>query len=313
MLYPVLCVPVYKEMVWGGSRMKSVYGRSIPSDKTGESWDIVCRTVDNTFSVIENGADAGKTLAEWFAADRAGTLGTRNAEKSVFPLLIKIIDAQDDLSVQVHPDDDYARAFGELGKNEMWYILEPPESGSLIIGLKEGVTREELRRACETGTGVEQCLNRLPVKRGDMVNLPAGMVHALTRGAMIAEIQQSSDVTFRLYDYGRLGLDGKPRPLHIEHSINTADFDNALPKEVVKGNSVINEYYSVTKLEIDGTIREATDRGTFTLLTCVGGDCAVKTADGGTEIPLSRTAFIPAGLGEYALTGKGTALKSFVP
>jgi mannose-6-phosphate isomerase class I len=279
-------------MVWGGSRLRSFYGRDIPTDKTGESWDITCRPAE--MSVIENGPDAGTPLNDWFAGDREGTLGTRVSAEEGFPLLVKIIDAQDNLSVQVHPDDAYARAAGERGKSEMWYILHAPEDGCLIIGLKDGVTRETLERAVETGT-VEECLHRLPVAKGDMIDIPAGLVHALTRGVMVAEIQQNSDVTYRLYDYNRLGLDGKPRALHVRDSLNVTYFDNVLPKKVVTGNTISNRYFCVTKIPLDGTLEKRSDRETFTLLTCVKGAFVIETPDGfEAELPLSRTAFIPA-------------------
>jgi mannose-6-phosphate isomerase len=301
-------------MVWGGSRLRAIYGRDIPYEKTGESWDISCR--ENEMSVIENGPDAGTTLAEWFAKDKTGTLGTRVANESGFPLLVKIIDAQDNLSVQVHPNDDYARASGERGKSEMWYVLNAPEDGRLIIGLKDGVTRDGLERACisSDGAAVEDCLHYLPVAKGDMIDIPAGLVHALTRGVIVAEIQQNSDITYRLYDYNRLGLDGKPRELHIGHSLNVADFDGALPKTAVQGNQIVNRHFSVTKVELNGTLAKRSDAEAFTLLTCVEGAFTVTTKDGFvTELPLTRTAFIPAGLGEYTLTGSGVLLESYVP
>jgi mannose-6-phosphate isomerase len=298
-------------MVWGGNRLRTLYGRDIPSDKTGESWDITCRPGE--MSVIENGPDAGMTLADWFESDREGTLGTQVSKEKGFPLLVKIIDARDNLSVQVHPDDVYARGAGELGKSEMWYVLQAPEDGCLIIGLKDGVTREALERAVEAGT-VEDCLYRLPVKPGDMVDIPAGLVHALTRGVMVAEIQQNSDITYRLYDYNRLGLDGKPRALHVRDSLNVADFKNILPKKVVPGHRVANRYFCVTKISVEGALEKRSAMSVFTLLTCVEGAFNIETRDGFIAVlPLSRTVFIPAGLGEYVIKGTGVLLESYVP
>jgi mannose-6-phosphate isomerase len=298
-------------MVWGGSRLRSIYGRDIPNDKTGESWDISCRV--HEMSVIENGPDAGTTLAAWFAKDNAGTLGTRAANEDGFPLLVKIIDAQDNLSVQVHPDDAYVKASGERGKSEMWYVLNAPADGRLIIGLKDGVTRDALERACLSADGakVEDCLNYLPVAKGDMIDIPAGLVHALTRGVVVAEIQQNSDITYRLYDYNRLGFDDKPRELHLEHSLNVADFGGVLPKTAVPGDKISNGHFCVTKLALNGTLAKRSNVEAFTMLTCVEGAFTIET-DGGfvTELPLTRTAFIPAGLGGYTVTGSGVLLES---
>jgi mannose-6-phosphate isomerase len=298
-------------MVWGGGRLRTIYSRDIPFEKTGESWDVSCR--ENEMSIIENGPDAGTALNDWFARDKTGTLGTRFADEQGFPLLVKIIDAQDNLSVQVHPDDAYVKALGERGKSEMWYVLNAPEDGCLIIGLKDGVTREALEQACVSSDGakVEDCLNYLPVAKGDMIDIPAGLVHALTRGVVVAEIQQNSDITYRLYDYNRPGLDGNPRQLHIGDSLNVADFDGALPKTAVPGDKIINEHFCVTRLALDGTLTKRSDAEGFTLLTCVEGAFTIITSGGFvTELPLTRTAFIPAGLGGYKVNGKGVLLES---
>ena len=330
-LYPLKLTPIYKEMLWGGNRLNTIFGRNLPSEKTGESWDISCRP--NEMGIIENGPAAGQALADYIALDRAGVLGTRLAGLTCFPLLVKLIDANDALSVQVHPDDDYAASQGgaDTGKTEMWYILVPPTNGSLIIGLKPGVTPAILRAAYENGT-VEDCLNHLPVAAGDIVNIPAGLVHALTPGVMVAEVQQNSDITYRLYDYNRVGLDGKPRELHMEDALAVIDFEGKIPKTTVTGHAVkkgdctlthaiSSKHFAIIKYELQGSFSEASDPAAFCIFTCVEGEVEIFSGTigaslNGVTLQAGDSVFIPAGLGEYCLQpkkGRAVLLKSFVP
>ena len=316
MLYPLLFYPIYKEMIWGGRRMAERFSRSLPSDHTGESWDISCRP--NEMSIIENGSLKGMAFDKAIALNPAAFLGSRvynTYKKRGFPLLVKIIDANDDLSVQVHPDDAYAMAHGlESGKSEIWYVMEAPPDQSLVIGLTDDATPERLRK------DPMSCLQWLPVKKGDIIDIPAGLVHAITKGVMVAEIQQNSDITYRLYDYNRTQLNGNPRELHLEEGLAVADFDNRYSKKTVTGAAVIhgdalithvvvNPYFAVVKYEIDGEFSEASDPETFAIFTCVEGSCTIS----GVELTCSRSVFIPAGLGICDIKGKAVLLKSFVP
>jgi len=272
-----------------------------------ESWDISCRP--DEMGIIANGPLAGMPFDEAIAIDPSAFLGTRVCKKDVFPLLVKIITANDDLSIQVHPDDAYAAAHGlESGKSEMWYILEAEPGQSLIIGLTDDAAPEKLL------SDPMSCLKRLPIKPGDMINIPPGTVHAITAGVKLAEIQQNSDVTFRLYDYGRAGLDGRPRELHLEHGIAVSDFGSY--KHEAGAEAIVNSYFSVCKYKIDGEITESSDPGTFTVFTCVEGACTISSPDSfrGPGVPLSceRSVFIPAGLGVYTISGKAVLLKSRV-
>jgi len=319
MLYPLLFHPIYKEMVWGGRRMAAHFGRKLPFDHTGESWDVSCRP--NEMSIIENGPLAGIPFDAAIAKDPAAFLGKRvcsTYKTNGFPLLIKIIDANDDLSVQVHPDDAYAAAHGlEGGKSEMWYVMEAPPGQSLIIGLTDDATPKKLRQ------DPMSCLQRLPIKKGDIIDIPAGLVHAITKGVMIAEIQQNSDITFRLYDYNRKGLDGKPRELHLEDGIAVSDFDNRYAKGTASG-PIINDHFAVIKYDMrektNMEITETSDPETFTIFTCVEGTCMISStptaaASDAFEValPCSRSVFIPAGLGSYNIKGSAIILKSFIP
>jgi len=313
MFYPLSFAPIYKEMIWGSNRMAMILNRVLPFVHTGESWDVSCRV--DAMSIIENGAFTGMSFSEYIAHNRVGVLGTKVAKQDKFPLLVKIIDASNALSVQVHPGDKYAAAIGSAdgGKSEMWYIITPPDDGYLIAGLRSGITRDNLRRAYEMGT-VMDCLHRLPVVAGDMVNIPAGLIHALTPGALVAEVQQNSDITYRLYDYNRMGLDDRPRTLHVKDALQVADFKGIIPKEVSHTNVINNHHFTVMKLTLyDDVLPEVTDPNTFTILTCVSGCARITTPTAVVPLPMGRSAFIPAMMGSYSLHGPAIILKIFVP
>ena len=276
-LYPLMFKPILKKMIWGS-----------------ESWDVSCRPFSSEaeISIVENGYLAGKAFDQIIALDRIAILGSRVAKMPDFPLLIKIIDAKDDLSVQVHPDDAFAAAHNlESGKSEMWYVLE---GESLIAGLCDDATEKKLINE------PMRCLKRIPVKRGDIVNIPAGLVHAITAGVKVAEIQQNSDITFRLYDYDRLGLDGKPRELHLEQGIAAVNFDNP---------SYAPPQFDVQKCFVNGKMPEESNPETFTIFVCVEGDCTINDV----EVQTERSVFIPAALGKYTIKGEATLLKVLIP
>ena len=206
--------PCCREVIWGGQRLKEIYGYETEGDHTGEAW--VVSANEHGQSVVDRGEYKGKTLKELWDSHRE-LFG--NLPGKEFPLLVKIIDAKEDLSIQVHPDDAYAGLHegGALGKNECWYILDCPQEGDIIIGHHAG-TREELKRMVEEKQW-DRLLNVMPIHRGDFFYIPAGTVHAIRRGTLLLEIQQNSDLTYRLYDYGRL-QNGKPRQLHIKESLD---------------------------------------------------------------------------------------------
>ena len=326
MLYPLIFNPIYKEMIWGGTRLATMFGRELPSGKVGESWDISCRPQE--MGVIENGPHAGLSFDAYVDMDRRGVLGTRLENCDRFPLLIKIIDANDVLSIQVHPDDAYATQKGgaDCGKNEMWYVLAPPHDGYLLIGLRPDITREKLQKAYENGT-VENCMARLPVKVGDIIDIPAGLVHALTPGVMVAEVQQNSDITYRLFDFNRLDAHGNPRPLHIEDAFAVTDFDNKLAKSVVTGESIKkgeneliyainNPYFAIVKYVLAEPVAEESDERGFCIFTCVEGGAVITAGEITVEVPVSRSVFVPAAMGAYSVApvgGRAVLLKSYVP
>ena len=231
MLYPFTFQPVFKERVWGGRELERLYGKKLPPGAViGESWEISDRPSDA--SVITNGPLAGKNL-RWLMENHAAEIlgSAKPATAGRFPLLCKILDAREKLSLQVHPPASKAAELKGEPKTEMWFIADAARDASLYVGLKRGVTRAEFERKIADGS-VADCFHRIPVKAGDTMYLPSGRVHAIGDGLLIFEIQQNSDTTYRVFDWNRVGLDGKPRELHIAQSLASIDFNDFEPKLV---------------------------------------------------------------------------------
>jgi mannose-6-phosphate isomerase len=230
-LYPLTFQPAFKERIWGGRELERLYGKKLPPGAViGESWEICDRPGDA--SVIANGPLAGKDL-RWLMTHHAAELlgGAKPAAAGRFPLLCKILDARDKLSLQVHPPASKAAELGGEPKTEMWYIADAAPDASLYVGLKRGVTRAEFEKKIADGS-VAECFHRIPVRAGDTMFLPSGRVHAIGAGLVIFEIQQNSDSTYRVFDWHRVGLDGKPRELHVAQSLASIDFNDFEPKLV---------------------------------------------------------------------------------
>jgi mannose-6-phosphate isomerase len=235
MLYPLTFRPIFKERVWGGRRLEELYGKPLPPGvPIGESWEISDRPGDA--SVIANGPLAGRDLHWLLENHPRDLLGGRATHEGRFPLLIKILDAQEKLSLQVHPPASKAAALGGEPKTEMWHIAEAQPGADLYVGLRRGVTRAEFESKLKTGA-VANCFHRLEVKAGDTMFLPSGRVHAIGAGLVIFEIQQNSDTTYRVFDWNRAGLDGKPRELHLSQSLASIDFEDFEPALVAGASS----------------------------------------------------------------------------
>lgn len=315
-LYPLRLSHICKTPIWSGSRLISEWAKTSPSDILGESWELSVREGD--VSRVENGALRGKDLFELI--DEYGDALTGGFGAADFPLLVKLIDAADDLSVQVHPDDEYAaRVENDRGKTEIWYILDADEGARIVCGLREGVTPEELSAALRSGdpSGV---LNYIPVRAGECYFIPAGLAHAIGKGVLIAEVQQNCDLTYRLYDYGRLGKDGRPRELHVEKGLEVLKiFDDAQIDAIRyshagaqrRADSLADcEYFSLCRLVAteDGAPLPF-DRSMRHLL-CIDGEGELIC--GGEVYPVSRGAsyLIPACLEDLTLRGSAVALVS---
>lgn len=296
-----------KDYLWGGNRLREEYYKTSPADKIAESWELSCHKDGE--SVIDNGAYKGKTLTEYLKANRAA-LGTACDRFEYFPVLIKLIDAKDNLSVQVHPNNDYAmRVEGEYGKTEMWYIVDCDEGAQLIYGFEKEISRDEFEQRIKSDTLLE-VTNNVPVHKGDVFFIEAGTLHAIGKGILIAEIQQNSNTTYRVYDYGRVGADGKPRQLHIDKAIEVTELcppkydtkPEGTPMAIEGGEKTLLrscEYFNVNKIKADGTVKLTASEKSFNSVLVLDGSGKV----GGMNARKGDSFFIPAGNGEYEISG----------
>lgn len=317
--YPLKFKPEMKERVWGGRALEQ-FGFELPEGKIGEAWTIGDHA-NGTTKVVGGELD-GLGLNE--VRERYGRefFGSKDYSPDArFPLLIKLLDCQDDLSVQVHPNDHYDKLpKGELGKTEMWYVLSAKPGAKIIYGLKDGVGREELAAAIAEGK-IMDSLQEVPVEAGDSFYIPAGTVHALCAGVLVAEIQQNSDTTYRLYDYNRPGLDGKPRELHIEDSLNVIAYEGSGATRQKTNGAQPNEwlelarspYFVTEKGVVRGPWQLATSPDSFTVLVVCDGGGKLGWEGGEAELAPGDCYLLPASLGSYTLDGNGTVLRSYLP
>lgn len=227
MSYPIYFKPIYQERVWGGRNLSTALDRKLPEGgQIGESWDVVDRP--EAMSVIEGGLHNGKSLREVVESDPTAIMGEGYDPGRPFPILVKWLDCEDRLSLQVHPPEEVAGELGGEPKTENWYIASCADDASLIVGLKNGVERQEFETRLEDGS-LEECVHRFPVSAGESILVESGRLHAIDAGNLILEIQQNSDTTYRVYDWGREGLDGKPRQLHVEESLKCIDWNDFEP------------------------------------------------------------------------------------
>lgn len=311
-MYPIKFENLYYERIWGGKDLEK-FRNNVPEGVIGESWDIACHK--NGTGKVVNGKLKGKTFDQLIKEYGHDFLGQSINVDKEFPLLIKLITAKDKLSVQVHPNDEYAaRVENDLGKTEAWYVVDAEEGASLIVGTKD-CDKEKFKKAIED-ENLEPYLNKIPVKKGDFFYVQSGLVHAICEGILIAEIQQSSDTTYRVYDYNR------GREIHVEKALDVIDF--SLKGENTEGITIKNngydktylclsEYFTIQKYDIRKSVKENSDKDRFYLFTCVDGKGTIKYKDGEEKICMGDSIFIPACLGEYELFGECTLLKSYVP
>ena len=316
-IYPFTFEPVFRDYIWGGRSLETILGRDLPTGAVAESWEISGHPSSPTRALA--GYWRGKSLPEIQRALGFDLIGTNSAEmlrREKFPLLVKLLDANLNLSVQVHPDDGYAGIHegGELGKAEMWYVIHAKPDAELIYGLNPGCTKSTFRRALETGE-LESQLYRLPVRAGDCIDVLPGTIHALLAGVLVVEIQQSSDTTYRVYDWGRLGLDGRPRSLHIAESLEVINWQMAAPQAVTpqalstctgvaQSLLVDNGKFRVEQLDLtdEGTYVGQCDGTTFEVWGCVTGSCAIRWSESST-LGMKSVGFmlLPATLGRFEI------------
>ena len=322
-LYPLRFKEILKEKIWGGKNLAELFGKDVSRNAlVGESWEISDRDGDQ--SVVVEGALKGATLAELVERYGERFVGKCPLAKGRFPLLLKIIDAQDKLSVQVHPADELAQELAEPdpGKTEMWYVLAASEGSQLMLGLRPGITKADFVEAIQTGR-LEQCLNYVDVKAGNSFLIPAGSVHALGAGIVLVEIQENSDLTYRVYDWGRVGADGNPRETHLEKALEAVNFEQPISESLPRITLEEGEnrrtvlaacrYFATELLEIADAHCQESAGHSFSILFFVDGD--PQFVWGGDEMQMrsGQSLLVPAEIRKWTVQGTCTFLRCYVP
>ncbi len=308
-LYPFLFQPNLHEVVWGGDRLCPYKGLPASDKPIGESWEV--SAVPSSPSIIANGAYAGRDLISVISKAPEDILGQAVDERyhHQLPLLVKFIDARRDLSIQVHPDDEMAqRVHSKMGKSEMWYIIDAKPGSYLYAGFRQEITPEVYKQHVANGT-ITDVLARHEVKTGDVFYLPAGRVHAIGAGILLAEVQQSSDVTYRIFDYNRPGMDGKPRELHTELAAQALDYHveqeyrTVYAENINRANLVVDSPFFSVRVTETATMfhRNLLKYDSFVITMCIEGDCIIRLRATGEEILLreGHSTLIPAVLADY--------------
>ena len=307
---PIKFENIYFNKIWGGRNFQN-FRDNLPEGMIGESWDIACHP--NGIGIVSNGEFKGKSFKDIISEYGEELVGTK-IDKDQFPLLVKLINSKEKLSVQVHPGDEYARIHeNQFGKTEAWYVVDAKADAYLIVGTKD-CDKAVFTKAIEDNN-VEAYLNKIPVKKGDCFLIDSGLVHAICEGVIIAEIQQNSDVTYRVYDYGR------PREIHVQKSLDVINFDlqcknlsNNKSKKYDGYESTFlckNNYFYMEKLDITKSYKECSDKERFYIYTAVEGEGVISYSNSEININKGDSIFIPATLGEYEIKGNVVVLKSY--
>jgi len=316
MLYPLLFQPIFKDRIWGGRELERLYGKAIPAGQpTGESWEISDRPGDA--SVVTNGPLAGKNLRWLMEHHATEVLGSaRLSVDGRFPLLCKILDAREKLSLQVHPPADKAKQLKGEPKTEMWYVVDAAPNASLYVGLNRSVTRSEFEKRIADGS-VAECFYRIPVKAGDTMFLPSGRVHAIGDGLVIFEIQQNSDTTYRVFDWNRVGLDGKPRELHVAQSLASIDFNDFEPQLVsnpfVQGLNfksralVEHDLFNVNEVHVDNPAQVVLGTQKLRIIALIKGAATIQAGATGVALKPGDFCLVPASLTDVKIAVRHAA------
>ncbi|MBE6728387.1 MAG: class I mannose-6-phosphate isomerase [Ruminococcaceae bacterium] len=319
MMYPLLLKAPVKDYLWGGTRLKDEFKFESEAEKVAEAWVLSCHK--DGACIVRNGEYSGKTLPQVLKIWGEDGIGKKAAAFPYFPLLIKLIDAKDRLSIQVHPDDEYAlKNEGEYGKTEMWYIVDCEKNAQLIYGFEHEITKEEFARRIKDNTLTDVC-NYVPVKKGDVFFISAGTLHAIGKGILIAEIQQNSNTTYRVSDYGRLGADGKPRPLHIDKALDVTKTQP--PKENYGNVGSVSTYpfgkvrqlaccelFNTKLLSLEGMAGLNTE-DSFEALLVLDGEAVISYAGGNFRVKKGDSVLVPANF-RLSITGNAEIITATV-
>jgi mannose-6-phosphate isomerase len=316
--YPLQFDPILKERIWGGEKLNSVLNKPITSNSTGESWEI--STVEGDVSVISKGTLKGISLNEVIDTFPNEVLGTTVFDKfgKQFPLLFKYLDAKTDLSIQVHPNDELAKIrHNSFGKTEMWYIMQADEGSRIIVGFKNNSNAQEYVSHLENNTLID-ILEEVKVKAGDVFFLETGTVHAIGAGLLVAEIQQTSDITYRLYDFDRVDSEGNKRELHVDLALDAINYNKVeTQKDYNKDLNVSNEmvdcpYFTTNYLNLSGELKVSKSASSFTVYMCTEGDFQINYNQVQYQYSKGDTILIPATMTDYTLSGNASVLEIYI-
>ncbi|MFA7445648.1 MAG: type I phosphomannose isomerase catalytic subunit [Flavobacteriaceae bacterium] len=317
-IYPLTFKPILKERIWGGNKLQTLFGKELQSEQTGESWEL--STVGNDISIISNGSYSGKLFTELISQFPKEILGEKVYQKfgTQFPLLFKFIDACEDLSIQVHPDDELAqKRHNSFGKTEMWYIIQADKNSRNIIGFAEKASSEQYLEKLKN-KGLLSILKEEKVQKGDVFFLETGTVHAIGKGIVLAEIQQTSDITYRIYDWDRTDANGKPRELHLDLALEAINY-NPTParldysKTENKSNTIIRSpYFSTAFIALNGKIEMQKSKNSFHVYMCTEGSFSVFCNNEEYNFQKGDTILFPAVLNEFTLEGKAELLEVYL-
>jgi len=317
-LYPLQFQPILKDRIWGGSKLKTYLNKPITSEITGESWEI--STVENDVSIISNGILKGKSLNEIINEFPEQVLGTKVYQQfgEQFPLLFKYLDAREDLSIQVHPNDALAaKRHNSFGKTEMWFVMQADADAKLIVGFKEKSSPEEYLKSLESKTLIS-ILDTKKVKKGDVFFLETGTVHAIGAGTVIAEIQQTSDITYRLYDFDRVDAQGNTRELHVDLALEAINYNVvATEKKYSKitntSNAVVQcSYFTTNFIPLNGSVLVSKNGHSFTVYMCVEGSFTLTCEGEVYHYIIGDTVLLPAELLEFEIKGEASVLEIYI-
>jgi len=317
-IYPLQFVPIFKERIWGGEKLKTVLDKPVESKMIGESWEL--SSVEGDVSLVANGELKGKKLTEMISEHPVEILGDKvyNRFGKIFPLLFKFLDAEQDLSIQVHPNDELAqKRHNSFGKTEMWYIMQADQDARVILGFKEKSNKDEYLNNLKNKTLVP-ALEEIKVKEGDVFFLETGTIHAIGAGILLAEIQQTSDITYRVYDWDRVDADGNSRELHIDYALDAMNYDvletrKTYAKTVNQSNPVVDcPYFTTNFLPIQGELDINKDKNTFTVYMCVDGFFEIEFDNTIYSYKRGDTVLIPAAMNQYVMRGNASVLEIYI-
>ena len=317
-LYPLQFEPILKERIWGGEKLKTILNKPIVSKITGESWEL--STVQGDVSVVANGVLKGKSLMDLIEETPDAILGTKVYERfgKQFPLLFKYLDAREDLSIQVHPNDKLAKErHNSFGKTEMWYVMQADADARIIVGFKEDSSKEEYLKHLNDNTLVS-ILDDVKAKSGDVFFLETGTVHAIGAGLVVAEIQQTSDITYRLYDFDRVDAQGNKRELHVDLALDAINYNKVdTQKKYDSKNNTSNvvvdcPYFTTNFLPLENKLEVSKSGETFTVYMCIEGSFEIEYEGFKHTYIKGDTVLVPAAINAFVLSGKASILEIYI-